>query len=52
MGRFSKCKTCVMIYKVINEDALKVCVRKEQFPSGQIYFSIDKYLEDLLGDRF
>ena len=46
MGRNGKCTTCMTIRKIINTVAfaLKVCVRKERFPAGQIYFSIKKYL--------
>ena len=32
--------------------ALKVCVKKEHFLTEQIYFNIDKYLEDLHGAGF
>ena len=52
MGRFDKCSTCRTVCKVTNTVAVKVCVKKEQFPTGQNYFCIDKYLEDLTDAGF
>ena len=52
MGGQKKCSTFTLVCKVINTVALKNCIRKEQFPTGQIYFSIKKYLYHLSGDGF